>query len=91
MKRRRFNVKIMWAASIVGMLAGIFGVANSEESSILQGATMIDNGELYTSISNRPALANSPIAGNYKVETLLNSINSNNGKKEFVFEVHEAK
>ena len=66
MKTLRICAQIMWAA-IVAMLAAIFGIANAEESSILQGATMSDN-EIRTLV-NFPALDNSLIAGSYKVVT----------------------
>ena len=43
MQTRRNNSHKIWEAAIVGMLAAIFGVANAEESSILQDATMSGN------------------------------------------------
>ena len=79
MQTRRKNSLMMWGAGIVGMLAGIFGIANAEESSILQGATMSDNDIRIR--SHYPALDNSLIAGNYKVFTSTEPTNSNNGRK----------
>ena len=88
MKTRCIISHRLWGAAIVGMLAGIFGVAHAEESSILQGATMSGN-EILTN-PTWPALDNSLIAGNYKVKTHSDTTNSNNGKKEFVISWLEA-
>ena len=85
MKTRRFNAQLVWAV-IVAMLAGIFRIANGEESSILQEATMSGN-EILT-WSNWPAIDNSIIAGNYKVLTRTDSTDPNSdGTKEFVIDL----
>ena len=77
MKTRRFNAQLVWAV-IIAMLAAIFGIANAEESSILQGAIMVDN-EMSTNYGATPAQDNSIIAGSYKVNTFTDYIDSNNG------------
>ena len=83
MKTRLKSTQIVWAA-IVAMLAAIFGIANAEESSILEGATM--SGNEISTWPEVPALANSAIAGSYKVPTMTDATNLNSGKKEFVLD-----
>ena len=75
---------------MVGVLAGIFGIANAEESSILQGATMSKN-EIWWKSTPYPVLTNSFIAGSYKVTTFSNIADLHNGKKEFVIYLLSAK
>ena len=67
MRTRRKNEQGIWAV-IGAMLAAIVGIANAEESSILQGATSTNDNENFSiAVTPLPILANAIVAGNYKL------------------------
>ena len=83
MRTRRIRTQIVWAA-IVAMLVAFFGIANSEESSILQGATSTNDNENFSNaVVPLPILANAIVAGNYKLVSYTDETDLNSGKKEF--------